>query len=165
MKLSFNIRGNLKPYKVNTISIENFQETFVNTFQNNAKRKELHQYYQIYVEQLKRLVKEDFYQLIDGSFVSSKKNLKDIDIVTILNYQDYEENKVMLEEEYASFAGRKKYNIDGYILPNYPKEHKNYIFTKSDLIYWRNLFGTTKVNRVKKQYKNGIIQINFLKNG
>jgi len=32
-------------------------------------------------------------------------------------------------------------------------------------LYWRNLFGKTKVNSAKKQFEKGIIQLNFTQNG
>ena len=105
-----------------------------------------------------------FYQWIDGSFVSNKQNPKDIDFITILDHQDYDNNK-LLEKDFASFAGRKRCKVDTYIVSNYPENHKKYVFSKSDLLYWRNLFGKTRVNRAKKQFEKGIIQLNFNRNG
>ena len=165
MELNFDIRGNLKPYEVIEISMEKFQETFVQAFEEEAIRQELFENYLNYMEAFSHLIKRNFYQWIDGSYVSNKKKPNDIDLVTILDYRDYEKNKKILEKEFASFAGRKNYKVDAYILPNYPVDHKKHIFTQSDLLYWRNLFGKTRVNRAKKQYEKGIIQLNFNTNG
>ena len=106
-----------------------------------------------------------FYQWTDGSYISTKSKPKDIDILTIVDYRDYEENKAILEQNFASLSGRQKYNVDAYIIVNYPQNHKKHFITQSDLAYWSNLFGKTRVNRAKKQYKKGFIQLNFRKNG
>jgi hypothetical protein len=164
MEFNFDIRGNLKPYEVIEISSKEFQNTFVNSFDENSSRGQLFANYQFYMEELSKIVSKDFYQLIDGSFITNKTNPKDIDFITVLDYQDYESNKDFLEKEFASYAGRKKYNVDAYIVANYPENHKKHIFSKSDLLYWRNLFSKTRVSRDKKQYEKGIIQIKFNKN-
>jgi len=165
MELNFDIRGNLKPYEVIEISMEYFQETFVNAFDEESIRQELFENYNQYMKDFSELITKDFFQWIDGSYVSNKKKPRDIDLITVLDYRDYEENKAILEKEFASLAGRKKYKVDAYVVANYPENHKNHIFTKSDLLYWRNLFGKTRVNRAKKQFEKGIIQLNFKKNG
>ena len=41
------------------------------------------------------------------------------------------------------------------------ENHEKNIYTRSDLLYWRTLFGKTRVNRAKKQYEKGLIQLNF----
>lgn len=164
MELNFDIRGHLKPYGIIEVSMEIFKENFVTVFEEESIRKQLFANYETYMNDLAKLITKDYYQWIDGSFVSTKKKPKDIDIVTILDYQDYEINKEVLEREFASFAGRKKYKVDAYIVAKYPENHKKYIFSQSDLFFWRNLFGKTRVNRAKKQYKKGIIQLNFKTN-
>ncbi len=102
MELNFDIRGNLKPTEIIEISMDTFQQTFVNAFKEESIRQQL-------------------------------------------------------------FAFYEKYKVDAYIVANYPENHKNHIFTKSDLLYWRSLFGKTRVNRAKKQYGKGLIQLNFVK--
>ena len=124
MELNFDIRGNLKPYEVIETSMENFQKTFVNSFEEESTRLELFKNYNQYMSDLSHLLTKDFSQWIDGSFVSNRQNPKDIDLVTIIAYNDYEQNKVILEKEFASFAGRKKYKVDAYIVANYPENHK-----------------------------------------
>jgi len=132
LKLTFDNRGDLKPYKINGISIEEFRHIYVDAFSENDRRSELFKYYQKYTDDLSRLMANDFYQWIDGSYLSNKQIPRDIDVVSILHYQDYENDT-----------------------------HKKHIFTKSDLAYWQDLFSKTKVNRSKRQYPKGFIQINF----
>lgn len=165
MELNFDIRGNLKADKIIKISLETFENSFVNAFEDNSIRKDLFICYENYLKDLSKLMSWDFYQWIDGSYISSKSKPKDIDILTIVDYRDYEVNKKLLEQNFASFSGRKKYKVDAYIIAKYPQNHKKYIFTQSDLAYWSNLFGKTRVNRAKRQYKKGFIQLNFRQNG
>lgn len=165
MELNFDIRGNLKPYDVIEISMDTFKNTFVDAFYDAPIRQELFDNYNLYMNDLSGFLTKDFFQWIDGSYVTNKKEPNDFDLITVLDYFDYEKNKEILEKQFASFNGRQKYKVDAYIVANYPESHKNHIFTKSDFLYWRNLFGKTRVNRAKKQYEKGIIQLNFKKNG
>jgi len=161
MELNFDIRGNLKPYNIIEVSLDTFKQTFVTAFDEDSTRQQLFANYEKYMNGLVNHLSKEFYQWIDGSYISTKEKPKDIDFVTILDYKDYEANKVLLEKEFASFPVRKKYKVDAYLVANYPENHKKHIFTQSDLLYWRNLFGKTRVNRAKKQFEKGIIQINY----
>ena len=163
MDFNFDIRGHLTPYKIIEAPIESLQTMFVDSFEENSIRHELWQNYNSYMDELSKVINHDFSQWIDGSFISKKQKPKDIDFITILDYRDYESSRTYLEKEFASFAGRKNFKVDAYIVSSYPKSHKKHIFTRSDLLYWRNLFGKTKVNRARKQYEKGFIQLNFNK--
>ncbi len=122
MELNFDIRGNLKPYEVIEVSMEDFQKTFVNAFEEEAIRQELFENYNQYMKDFSSLITKSFFQWIDGSFVSNKKKPNDIDLITVLDYRDYEKNKGILEKEFASFSGRKKYKVDAYILAILPRK-------------------------------------------
>ena len=120
MELNFDIRGNLKPYEIIEISMETFQKTFVNAFDEESIRQELFENYNRYMKDFSEIITRDFFQWIDGSYVSNKRKPKDIDLITILDYRDYEENKVLLEKEFGSIGRRKKYKVDAYVVANYP---------------------------------------------
>ncbi len=108
MELSFDERGNLKPYDVIEISVKRFEKTFVNSFDTESTRHQLYENYKIYMAELSKLISKGFYQLVDGSFISNKENPRDIDFVTVMDFRDYETHKKILESEFASFAGRSK---------------------------------------------------------
>lgn len=144
--------------------MENFKRIYVGTFKENSKRAELFRHYEKYLKEMSALMTNNFYQWIDGSYVSNKENPGDIDVLSVLHYQDYESNQKILNENFSSFASRTKYKVDGYVMAEYPIKHKKHIFTKSDLAYWQSLFGSTKMNRAKKQHPKGFIQINIIKN-
>lgn len=165
MNFSFDIRGNLKPYEIIETSIETFENTFVLPYDEESSRKILFTKYKRYTSELRKLLTKDFFQWIDGSFVTTKQKPNDIDVITVINFEDYLHNLVPLEQGFTSIAARGKYGIDAYLIPQYPENHKNHAFSKSDLLYWRNLFSKTRVNRAKKQFEKGIIQLNFHQNG
>ena len=163
MELSFDIRGNLKPYEIVEVSYDDFHKVFVEAFDEESTRAKLFNYYEKYVNDLSDILERNFYQWIDGSYISNRVSPRDIDLLTIVDYRDYDVNKSILEKKFASFEGRKNYNVDAYIISSYPDSHKRNIFTKSDLAYWRSLFSKTRANRAKKQFTKGFIQINFSK--
>jgi len=165
MKAEFDLRGNLKPYRIIPISYENFQEVFVASFDGSSSRHGIFKNYENYLQELQEILNHDFYQWINGSFVSNKGYPRDIDLVTIIDYRDYENQKENIERKFASRKARDIFKVDAYIVSQYPKKHPKYAFYQSDLAYWRNLFGKTRVNRAKKQFEKGFVQINFNKDG
>lgn len=114
-----------------------------------------------YFDQISSLLEYDFSIWIDGSFISKKENPNDIDLVTIIDFRDYDFNKSIFETRFQPANVRKEFGVDGYIIRKYPKKHPKHFFTHSDSLYWKSLFGKTKVNRAKKQFPKGIIQLNF----
>ena len=164
MELDFDIRGNLKPYEVIEINLEDFKKIFVDSFEEDYRRHEIFEKYLIYLRDFQEILKEDFFQWIGGSFTSNKINPRDIDLITVIHYKDYNKNLEVISKKFASRNARKLYEVDAYVVPDYPKDHKRSSFTKSDLVYWRRLFGQTRLNRAKKQYEKGFIQINFRTN-
>lgn len=162
--MEFDDYGNLFPYKLIETDLETFERIFVTNFKNSDRRKMLFQNYLSYIHNFKNQVSENFYQWIDGSFVTSKLNPNDIDIVTFLSADNYEKNSSKL----VDFKGdriRKEQELDCYFVKEYPVEHKNYeIITRLDYAYWLDFFSKTKPKpneRTVKKHSKGIIQINF----
>ena len=165
MELSFDIRGNLRPYSIIELSLSEFAEHFVNSFEPNTTRRGLFENYQRYVSELSEFLKYGYFQWVDGSFITTKRNPKDIDFVSFIDHRDYDRSKRILENRFSSRTVRETYQVDAYIAPRYPKGHSKYVIYHSDSLYWRNLFGKTRVDRVKRQFEKGIVQLNFEQNG
>ncbi len=161
VKFSFDVRGYLVPEGENESDINSMKEGFVVPFNNHSTRKELFKGYVRYNEDLKDLLENQSYeQWIDGSFISQKVNPKDIDLVSFIDYNLVEK----LEEELEKFiksAGRSNYGVDGYVVRIYPEDHPHFVRTKSDKIYWRHWFSTTKPDQKKRRYGKGFIKIKF----
>lgn len=159
--MEFDELGYLSPYKVIETDLETFERLFVSNFGNSNTRNKLFQNYLTYIENFKNQISESFYQWIDGSFVTSKLNPNDIDIVTFLNANIYQEKIAKL----TGFQGIKlktEQKLDCYFVKEYPVEHKNYeIITHYGSVEWFHLFSKSRVQRNGKKYSKGIIQINF----
>ncbi len=162
--MEFDDYGNLFPYKLIETDIETFERIFVANFKNSDRRKMLFQNYLSYIHDFKNQISENFYQWIDGSFVTSKLNPNDIDIVTFVSAENYEKNSSKL----VDFQGdriKKEQELDCYFVKEYPVEHKNYeLITHLDYVYWLDFFSKAKPKpnaRTVKKYAKGIIQINF----
>ncbi len=83
--MEFDELGFLSPYKLIETDLETFESVFVSNFKNSDTRKKVFQNYLSYIHDFKNQISNNFYQWIDGSFVTSKLNPNDIDIVTFLN--------------------------------------------------------------------------------
>ena len=159
--MEFDPQGNLFPHKVIEIDLEEFEKLFITNFPNSESRNRLFQNYLSYIQKIKDEIDSTFYQWIDGSFVTSKLNPNDIDLVTFINFEFYENNLSKLTDLQGHNL-KKEQNLDCYFVKEYPIEHKNYeIITKYDSVEWFHLFSKTRVNRNGKRYSKGIIQINF----
>ena len=159
--MEFDPQGNLFPHKVIEIDLEEFEKIFITNFPNSESRNRLFQNYLSYIQKIKDEIDSTFYQWIDGSFVTSKLNPNDIDLVTFINFEFYENNLSKLTDLQGHNL-KKEQNLDCYFVKEYPIEHKNYeIITKYDSVEWFHLFSKTRVNRNGKRYSKGIIQINF----
>ena len=159
--MEFDPQGNLFPHKVIEIDLEEFEKLFITNFPNSESRNRLFQNYLAYIQKIKNEIDSTFYQWIDGSFVTSKLNPNDIDLVTFINFEFYENNLSKLTDLQGHNL-KKEQNLDCYFVKEYPIEHKNYeIITKYDSVEWFHLFSKTRVNRNGKRYSKGIIQINF----
>lgn len=161
MELNFDIRGNLKPYRIIELELSEFVEHFVSSFNPDTTRGELFKNYQGYLTDLNATLSYSFFQWIDGSFITTKRNPKDIDLVSFIDYRDYEKSTRILEAKFSARKARQSYQVDAYIVPIYPEDHKKHAIYHSDSLYWRNLFGKTRVNRAKRQFEKGIVQLNF----
>ena len=161
MDIEFDEKGNLKPYGIIDLSEKEFYRFFVENYSTVSTRHKLYKSFQVYVENLLPLVSNGCSIWIDGSFISKKENPRDIDLVSIIDYSDYDLNKSVFETKFDPSNVRKEIGVDGYLIRKFPKNHPKYFITELDSVYWRNLFGKTKVNRSKKQFPKGIIQLNF----
>ena len=114
-----------------------------------------------YTNELSTLLTKPYHQWIDGSFVSTKATPQDIDLITVVHYQDYEEQAIEIGSRFSGSKARELYQVDAYIVADYLESHRKFVFAKSDKLYWISLFSKTRVNRAKRQHDKGLIQLNF----
>ena len=159
--MEFDDYGNLFPYKLIETDLETFERIFFTNFKNSDRRKMLFQNYLSYIHNFKNQVSENFYQWIDGSFVTSKLNPNDIDIVAFLNADVYQDKTSQLTD-FQGIKLKTEQKLDCYFVKEHPTEHKNYeIITHYDSVEWFHLFSKSRVQRDGKRHSKGIIQINY----
>ena len=161
MELAFDLQGNLQPYKKVSLSLEEFEDFFVNQPSDNSQRKDIFERYLNFVHDFSKHVSQQFTQWINGSFVTAKKHPNDIDFVTFIDYQLFEEKEKLIHENFRLAGAKKKYDVDAYTVKQYPEEHVKYMLYRSDWVYWYHWFSQTKKNRAKKKYPKGFVEIAF----
>lgn len=143
--------GYLAPYQIIQTDLVTFESTFVKAFTESGTRAIIFKSYLNYLSQLQQLIGQNFYQWIDGSFVSKKKHPNDIDFVTFIHFESF----IKYEKELAKLR-KASDMIDCYYVQVFENEHKHRFFYESDKLRWLHFFGRS---RDKKQ--KGIIELNF----
>lgn len=161
MEITFDIRGNLYPHRRIQLPFQQFKEVFIYSFPSDSIRVKLLENQLKFIQDFKEEITPNFIQWIDGSFISNKKNPNDIDFVTLIEHSIYRRKRELIDNKYRLLGSKERYGVDAYTIELFPKEHKKYLNSKSDLIYWDNWFTKTKMNWAKKSFPKGYIEIKF----
>ena len=148
----FDEQGNLTPYNVQEITLKDFEKTFA----TNENRQSFLVDYNAFIEHLNSLGINNFYQWIDGSFVTKKISPRDIDVVSFIETKEFKKN-----EKELLLLPKMFQNIDCYFVEVFLKDDKKHFITQTDKLYWFHLFQGTRKPRIKK----GFVQINFGNHG
>lgn len=161
MLFSFDIRGNLLPAERIVLPFETFKNTFVDSFEPESMRYIIFERYCRFVNDFTESVSNKFTHWINGSFVSNQVNPKDIDFVTLIDFDAYDEHQTLIEQRFRLQGAREVYGVDAYTIRVYPELHSKYLHTSMDFAYWNNWFGKTKANRAGKKFDKGFVELNF----
>lgn len=161
MEIKFDARGLLMPYKRIELSLESFEENFVTAFEKASSRGQIFENYKRFISAFREQVSPKFIQWINGSFVSNKQNPRDIDFVTIIDYEIFTEKEKLIEDEFRLKGAKEKYAVDAYTIRKYSEVDAKYLNYQHELVYWDSWFSQTKKNRAKKKFQKGYIQISF----
>lgn len=156
--MTFDQYGYLTPYEVIETDIVTFEEVFVKGFPSSSTRSTIFGEYSAYLDQLRQIIGGEFYQWIDGSFITQKTNPNDIDLVTFLNFEQIQQSERELNTLRKLRYEGKRY-LDNYFVPTYPNEHPNFTFFEIDRLEWMHRF--ERDTRKKMKHTKGIIQLNF----
>jgi hypothetical protein len=143
--INFDSRGYITPNEIVETTIHEFE----NTFCYNEHRKLIFKNYLNFSVKLQEIGLSNFYQWVDGSFVTTKRYPKDIDFVTFVDYDFFHHNitKMMdLRNEY----------LDCFFAPIYPQNHSSRFRNDLEHFEWHCLFGWDREDKQK-----GLIKINF----
>jgi len=156
----FDKQGHITPYEIIEIDLKTFKTYFVDNMENLEHRNKLFQDYLNYTKELSKIVSKQFFQWINGSFVTQKHTPKDIDLVSFIDCDVIENYKQELKN-FVYPLSKEIYNIDAYIVRIYPDNNKNLVFSKSDTLYWFHNFQKTKPNKKGEKFYKGFIKIDL----
>jgi hypothetical protein len=160
--VKYDLRGNILPHGIISLSAEDFYDNFVERFPESTSRKQIWKVYEEFIDSFQKEITPNFVQWIDGSFVSNKQSPNDIDFVTLIDFEVFEQNESLLTTKFRKFDNSNK-ALDAYFLKSYPENHSRHFVSEMDQKYWFNLFSSTKMNRLRKRFPKGFIEINFEK--
>jgi hypothetical protein len=153
--IQFDSNGNLHPPQIIEIDFEMFKNTFVDAVEGSRTRNLIFEQYLDYTNALKGLLNVPFYQWIDGSFVTKKKNPNDIDFVTFIDHKTFQ-SKTKEIDVFRKLRFIPRSVIDGYFVEVLPETHKGYNNYELDIKRWFYEFSTTR-----NFHNKGILKINF----
>lgn len=159
--LQFDQNGYLIPYETHHITLDEFQEVFVDAFPESGTRQRLFDNYLDWIFDFQRDISPYFTQWLNGSYVTQKLNPNDIDFVTFLEgsiFENKEKHKEM--DRFWSFSNEDK-GLDAYFLAEIEEWHPDYI----ELVRFKNVWAKRYSNGSKGDYlhtiQKGFIQITF----
>lgn len=157
--IEFDRYGNLKPYKINKMNLEGFENIFT-SLESQEHRKLMFEKYLDYLHELRIILKVPFFQFIDGSFITEKRLPSDIDLVSFIPYKRSVEVKTQLEALF--YSSKEVFYVDGYFSWLPQKGELYYDDAVESLGYWVNLYSNSRFDEYhKKSFSKGIVQINF----
>ncbi len=157
-ELVFDEKGNLYPYSILNLDLETLRKIFVDQFELSKTRKHLFENYLAHVNELMQIINDPFYQWIDGSFVTTKLNPADIDLVTFVDYQIFKEKRLLFmnRQDLKMTKG-----IDSYFVRVFPVTHSDHFITQFNAIEWQEVFGYSRRDENNMIHRKGIVQVNF----
>jgi hypothetical protein len=156
---NYDIRGNLTPNEIIPMEWDNFVQHFVVEKPNSATRQQLLSNFVAFIEQLQGTISPNFKIWIDGSFISTKINPRDIDAVFLLPYDIVERKKSVLEHQVFIKEFKFSKGLDLYYFADYPENHKRNFLSHHFKIYWKDVYGHTRPDINKQQFGKGFIEL------
>ena len=100
MKVNFDKKGNLTPYKKVELNYQDFKKLFVDSFEKDSTRKGLFNIYENYTLEFRNKISLTFTQWINGSFLTNKKNPRNIDLVSLVDYRIVERKESLIRNQF-----------------------------------------------------------------
>jgi hypothetical protein len=149
--------GNLMP-GIHEYTCKEFEEQFVQNFPHSESRPDIYEKFCIWIRKLVKMLPPRYIWL-DGSFLTTKLNPNDIDLVVFYRPEDIESKEVSEVLDNYIHQISRQYRCDAYFcltLEHYPPEVKARISGNVAIMqtYWMGQFGFDR-NRKPK----GIVEI------
>lgn len=150
--LSFSPDSDLLPAGRHRATIAEIERLLVTDFPTSLSRRPIFDSWRNVVAAIQRVVPVAGHW-IDGSFVTTKENPQDIDIVTIFDAPEVEKldqpSQVLLKGLVYSKVSQALHRCDSYAIVRYPPGHSAQPQYEAAVAYWDDWFGKTRDGRPK----------------
>ncbi len=156
---NFDENGYLLPYEKINIEPDIFliEKYFVDDFANSLTHRKLFNNYLKYIHEFRNKITKNFTMWVNGSFISTKQNPKDIDFVVFLDYEIYEIHDKELHN-FWSFALENE-GLDAYLVKIYPELHPKYYTYLESMQYWEKIYKSKPIQNTA--YQKGFLALSF----
>lgn len=156
--MNFNADGYLEA-GLHDLELEAIIEHFVTAFPHSSSRETIMDGYKRHRSDVASLGIVCT-QLLDGSFVSSKADPGDIDMVGFMDMQEVDalgvEDQEKLRLLFSGPQTKGTHFCDAYFVPTVPKDHPNFNAFRSQRKYWMGEFGYDREDRPKGMIKTEV---------
>ena len=156
--IKFTPNGLLFPDQEITLDLNTFKTVFVDQIPDEHRLGIFENFIEFCKAILFQMGLPEIQMILNGSFTSLKRNPNDLDIVVLLNWEDFQKIEPLLEEQFHRKTLIKN-RLDIFFLIIYPESHPNHRLTDLDYLYWVNLFSRTRPNRKGIFFKKGYLNI------
>ena len=148
-KITFDGYGNPAPYKVVNFTVDECEKYFVTNFTTSSTRPLNWKKYNVYTHTLKNHLMKPLVQWLAGSFTTTKVDPDDIDLVNFIEHDDFKKDLELFDMNRSNQFPKKQYNIDGYNVLVFPKQHPYYVKLVERKKYWTEVFASDRANNPK----------------
>jgi hypothetical protein len=146
-ELEFDSRGNLVPYELIDCNLQTIRRSLAF---DSKRRSVLIENFEKYCIDLSEVVREEFSQLIGGSFVSIKFEPNDIDVANLIRLYDPDDEQIESLMVFLTLGGSLEiYQVDGHLIPVYDEQDERYTNTLARIAYFRRWFGQGRDGNLK----------------
>jgi len=139
-------------------TVSEMEKEFVKNISSET-RKEIFENYLKYLAALNAAFENiPFIQWINGSFTTKRTDPSDIDLVSFIDYSILYNSRELFEQ-FVYPNSYRNYDVDAYIVPVYPEDHKSYSLYISDRLDWLDNFNKTWFNRAGKRFPKGFLEL------
>lgn len=157
--MNFNVDGYLNA-GLHSSNLADIKTHFVDNFPATSTRLTVYDGYKNHSAQLVTFG-VDFNQFLDGSFVSSKENPGDIDVLTMADHAKVNAlspvEQVRLRQLFLGKGSKPQYQCDSFFLTSFPDTDPAYQHYREQRKYWMGEFGFDRVDKPK-----GILTVDVL---
>ncbi len=144
--IKFDKHGNPQPYEIIQLSYEKCQETFVDNFSTSKTRNPNWINFLKFHKDIENVSKFSVTHWIDGSFVTTKTDPNDIDVVSFVSTKNFTNTLLQFDMNHSNplYYVKMLYNVDNYIVWNFEDTHPYYTKMQEQIKYWQEFFSSDR---------------------